>query len=85
MMTHTARIEVQNPFCQGCLVCIKNKLQSIEEVNNISLYPKNSLVIFNYMRATKLSEVLNVLSEIGYPEKGERESKLQFSKSICSC
>jgi hypothetical protein len=84
-MTYTARIEVQNPFCQGCLVGIKNKLQCIDEVNNISLYPKNSLVIFNYMKATKLSEVLNVLSEIGYPEKGERESELQFPEDICSC
>ena len=84
-MTHTARIEVQNPFCQRCLDGIKNKLQGIDDVINVNLYPKSSLVIFNFIKATKLSEVLNVLSEIGYPEKGERESKLEPSKPNCSC
>jgi len=82
-MTYTARIEVQKSFCNGCLVSIKKELQEVEQIMNISLYPKHSLITFSFMKADKLSEVLNVLSKIGYPEKGERKNHLEDLESIC--
>ncbi|RZN84619.1 MAG: hypothetical protein EVB11_00790 [Winogradskyella sp.] len=83
-MTSTAKIEVQQSFCNSCSVCIKKELQVIENVKNVRLYPKESLIIFNFIKADKLSAVLNVLSRLGYPEKGERIEK-EFSKSLCRC
>jgi len=84
-MTATARIEVQQQFCNNCSVCIKKELQGIEEVENIRLYPKDSLITFNFAKANKLSMALNILSKMGYPEKGERIQENQFLKSICKC
>jgi len=80
----TARIEVQQRFCDGCSVCIKNELQEIDDINNVRLYPKESLITFNFTKAYKLSTVLNRLSEIGYYEVGETASKQQLLE-ICSC
>lgn len=83
--TNLARIEVQRRFCNHCSSTIKNELKKISEVNNIRVYPKESLVTFNFTRALKLATALNILSEIGYPEKGERNKKKQFSTVPCGC
>ncbi|GGI56424.1 hypothetical protein [Winogradskyella haliclonae] len=83
-MTSTAKIEVQQRFCKNCSVCIKKELQVIENIKNVRLYPKESLITFNFIKADKLSAALNVLSKLGYPEKGERIEE-EFSKSLCSC
>lgn len=83
-MIATAKIEVQQSFCNNCSVCIKKELQIIEDVKNIRLYPKESLITFNFIKADKLSAVLNTLSKLGYPEKGERVNNV-FQKSLCGC
>ncbi|ULC59875.1 hypothetical protein MBM09_02580 [Flaviramulus sp. BrNp1-15] len=85
MKATIAKIEVQQSFCNNCSVCIKKELQGIDDVNNVRLYPKESLITFNFIKANKLSEALNVLSGIGYPEKGEQIFNAQFSKSVCKC
>ncbi len=85
LATSMARIKVEHPFCNNCSVCIKKELQEIEAITNIRLYPKESLVTFNFIKADKLSTALNILSDIGYPEKGERLFKEQFSNSVCRC
>lgn len=78
-----ARIEVQQRFCESCAFLIKKELQQVGELRNIRLYPKASLITFNFNSANKLSRVLNTLSEIGYSEKGERlNDKCQI---FCSC
>ena len=82
--TVTARIEVQQRFCNKCSMRIKKELQKIDHINHIRLYPKESMVMFNFIKADKLSAVLNTLSEIGYPEKGERINLGKFS-SVCHC
>ena len=84
-MASTARIEVQGRFCKGCSTSIKKKLQLVNDINNIRLYPKESLITFNFFKANKLSIALNVLSEMGYPEKGERIDITQCYKSQCLC
>lgn len=86
MKTQFARIQVQNGFCTRCKSLIAAKLSEIEHVSNIQLFAKESLVVFNFFRANELSDVLNVLSEIGHPEIGERiASPFQLSSKVCSC
>lgn len=84
-MISTARIEVQRPFCDGCSVGIKKELLLIEDISDVRLYPKDSLVTFNFLKINKLSSALNKLSDIGYPEKGERISMKQFNQLECGC
>ncbi|WP_400076556.1 hypothetical protein [Winogradskyella sp. R77965] len=79
-----ARIKVEQRFCNNCSVWIKNELQEIDDVNNVRLYPKESLITFNFTKAYKLSTALNILSEIGYYESGEKVNKEQLQE-ICSC
>lgn len=80
-----ARIEVQQSFCNTCSACIKKKLQDIKDLKNIRLYPRESLITFNFIKANKLSDALNILSEIGYPERGESMSFKQTPRSACQC
>ena len=78
-----AKIEVQQIFCNNCSVSIKKELQKIKDLNNIMLYPKRSLITFNFIKANNLSTVLNTLSEIGYSEKGEQINTEQYLNSTC--
>ncbi|MFK7832048.1 MAG: hypothetical protein AB8B52_02115 [Winogradskyella sp.] len=80
-----AKIHVEQGFCKSCSVGIKMQLQEIEAISNVRLYPKESLVTFNFIKADKLSAALNVLSDIGYPEKGENICSEPFSNTVCSC
>lgn len=84
-MTSTAKIEIQQRFCDNCSVCIKKELQEISDINNVRLYPKESLITFNFIKANKLSMALNTLSEIGYYEKGDKINECKLPKSACAC
>lgn len=83
--TSNAKIELQKRFCESCSLCIKNKLSTIEDINGLELFPDKSLVNFNFTKANILSRVLNILSSVGFPEKGECKSKNKSSNSICKC
>jgi len=86
MKTQLARIQVQNRFCAGCKSTIKAKLAEIKSISNIELYVSDSLVVFNFLKANELSDVLNVLSEMGHPEIGERFNNSNGAVSkICLC
>ncbi len=79
-----ARIKVQQRFCDLCSANIKKELQDIDDVNNVRLYPKQSLIIFNFTKAYKLFTALNILSEIGYYEIGERINRPKMPE-VCNC
>lgn len=84
MITSLARIPVQNTFCKSCIAPIKKKLQEIERIKNIALYPSDSLVVFNFDSANQVSEVLNTLTDLGYPPEGERTNNNDVT-SMCNC
>ncbi|WP_350284461.1 cation transporter [uncultured Croceitalea sp.] len=67
-----ARIPVQRSFCGRCSDRIKEALSAISDISNVNLYPMDALVVFNFVSANEISKVLNVLTELGYPEKGEK-------------
>ena len=86
MKTQLARIQVQNSFCKGCKSAIKAKLSEIKSISNIQLYVNDSLVVFNFLKANEVSDVLNMLSEIGHPEIGERFNTIHKGTSkMCLC
>ena len=80
-----ARIPVQQIFCDNCSVHIKKGLQEITGIANVRLYPKESLVCFNFMTANTLSTALNFLLTIGFTEKGDKTFEEQFSLLSCGC
>lgn len=85
MKHQIARIHVQNNFCESCKSSIQGKLTKIRDVSNVRLYPKESLVVFNFFKANELSDVLNALTEMGYPEKGERINQDIIESKMCLC
>lgn len=86
MKAQLARIPVQNKFCTNCKTFILNKLKEVHHVSNVRLYENESLVVFNFLKANQLSDVLNVLTELGHPEVGEQLNGVYTIKSkLCQC
>lgn len=85
MKSGMAKIEVQNSFCTRCSVKIKIELLKIENITNVYLYPFDSLVVFNFVRANELSTALNTLTALGYPQKGERINMKNYVHPWCKC
>jgi hypothetical protein len=57
----------------------------VQNVSNITLYPADSLVVFNFAKAHQISEVLNTLTALGYPPKGDCIKTENQKKSLCAC
>ena len=81
-----ARVEVQRHFCDNCANAIRHELEHLEGIKNIRLYPRDLLITFNFLKAEHLSSLLNMLSVIGYPERGEHAcDMMKQTKTMCSC
>lgn len=66
-----ARIEVERSFCETCSKVIRQELESLDGIKNLRLYPRDLMITFNFYKAQDLSTLLNKLSFLGYPERGE--------------
>ena len=84
METNLAKIPVQQSFCSSCADTIKAALLKIQDISNVYLYPKDALVVFNFVRANEISQALNVLTAMGYPEEGEIVDN-NSNIPLCSC
>ncbi|NJB70144.1 copper chaperone CopZ [Saonia flava] len=80
-----ATVHVQNAFCQKCSSTIKKELLKIMDITNVYLYPTDSLVVFNFVKANELSTALNILTDLGYPPEGERINSKKPSITACNC
>lgn len=85
METGFARILVQNTFCINCIDHIKTKMMEVQHVSNVNLYPSDSLVVFNFARANQISEVLNTLTSLGHPPKGDYVNTKKSKLRHCRC
>ncbi|WP_422859151.1 hypothetical protein ACOKFD_17870 [Flagellimonas sp. S174] len=84
MKTNIARIPVQRTFCNRCSIKIKDALLNIKDITNVNLYPMESLIVFNFIRANEISKALNVLTELGCPEEGEKVTD-DLNVTFCNC
>jgi len=85
MKTALARIYVEGSFCLNCLPTIKAELLKIDDISNVYMKPRRSLVVFSFVKANEISTAMNLLTSLGYPPKGDRIDKSQIFKSLCSC
>lgn len=83
--TNLARIFVQNRFCSDCITPIKQKILEVKQVKNVMLFPRDSLVVFNFNRANQISEVLNTLVALGYPPEEDAIASASYVKPLCEC
>ena len=56
-----------------------------KNIKNVYLYPNDSLVVFNFNTASQLSQVLNTLTDLGYPEKGDSLTSNKYNTPYCTC
>jgi copper chaperone len=79
----TQEIFVENIKCGGCMTSIKNTLEKIKGIVKVEINldeEKISLTGDQY----QLSEVIDSLNSMGYPQKGEN-SVFKQAKSYVSC
>lgn len=76
-------IEIENLKCNGCASTIKNKLMGIEGVVNVMVNKETETVIVE--GTANRAELVDILSSIGYPEKGKNTlSKKMMSYISCA-
>lgn len=85
MKSGFATVHVQNTFCQRCSSSIKKELLKIIDISNVYLYPMDSLIVFNFIKANELSTALNVLTDLGYPPENERINYNKLPITACIC
>jgi copper chaperone CopZ len=75
-------IEVENIKCSGCMNSIKTALQKVENVTEVSIDKETETITLNSDKDR--SVFLDILSNLGYPEKGHN-TLLHKGKSYVSC
>lgn len=77
-------INIENLKCGGCASTIKKGLLNIEGIQQVEVNVENSVVSIE-MEHNNLDEIKLQLSNMGYPEVGDKNSVLHKAKSFVSC
>lgn len=78
-------ITIQNLKCGGCANTVRNTLEKIEVLKDITIEVDKSTVNFSSHDATIIPLVEKKLLEIGYPPVGSKNSVITKAKSFVSC
>ena len=76
---------IQNLKCGGCESIIINKLSELKGISNITTKLQYATVTFEYETNETVDKVKQLLSKIGYPPFGEKNSLGKKAKSYVSC
>lgn len=77
-------IQIENLKCGGCAATIKKGISAINGVNDVAVDVENSIVTIDSENAN-LVEIKEKLSNLGYPEVGDKNTVLHKAKSFVSC
>ncbi len=81
----TAKIKIENLKCNGCASTITKGLFKFEEIKNVDIDIKNSIVkISFYGEDENIDKYKKKLSALGYPETGNNNT-ISLVKSYVSC
>jgi len=78
-------VHIQNLKCGGCVNTISKKLNSLDDVSEVTIEVEDNSVTFEYSEAHTLDVVKKTLADIGYPEVGEANNLTAKAKSYVSC
>ena len=78
-------VHIQNLKCSGCSNTITKKLNSLDDVSEVTVELEDNSVTFEYSEAHTLDVVKKTLADIGYPEDGEANNLTAKAKSYVSC
>ena len=77
-------IRIENLKCGGCAATIKKGILSIDGVQEVTIDLEESLVSVASEKEN-IEEVKSILSKLGYPEVGDKNTVLHKAKSFVSC
>lgn len=80
----TETILVANVKCNGCATTIKNELQKIEGVSDVTVDKDADSITLSYPDDER-KMIIDRLHELGYPEATEKNGLLLQLKSYASC
>ena len=70
----------ENIKCNGCVKNITEGLEKIADVSNISVDIPSGKVEFDYVGSEKRKFFAQLLSDLGYPEKGTKNKFSIFGR-----
>lgn len=78
-------IEIENLKCHGCANTIKKSIAKMNGITKVEVLfnPESVLIEFDEKLITR-NDILQTLSKLGYPEKGNN-SLIKNMKSYVSC
>ncbi len=78
-------LAIQNLKCAGCGTTIKNKLQSLKGIDEVSVNLENSMVSFSNETDEAFLAVEKMLAKLGYPLARDKNNLGKIAKSYISC
>ena len=80
-----ALLEIQNLKCNGCANTIITKLSDLKGIQDVKVDNETNTVTFDYENQGNLTETIDLLSKLGYPEVGDKNAITTKAKSFVSC
>lgn len=80
-----ATLEIENLKCHGCANSVTKGLLGLESVNEARVELEEGKVWFTYEGESTVEAVIDKLSSLGYPLKGEANDFLKKARSYVSC
>ena len=80
-----ALLEIQNLKCNGCANTIITKLSDLKGIQDVKVDNETNAVTFDYENQGNLTETIDLLSKLGYPEVGDKNAITTKAKSFVSC
>lgn len=77
-------IKIENLKCGGCASTIKKGLLSLENINEVDVDVEKSIVSIT-SEVENLELIKEKLSNLGYPEVGDKNTIIHKAKSFVSC
>jgi len=68
---------IQNLKCGGCVSTIINRLSEFKNIKSVTVKLQYATVTFEHEMKADIEEVKHMLSKIGYPPFGERNSLIK--------
>lgn len=78
-------VHIQNLKCGGCVNTISKRLNTLDDVSEVTVEVEDNSVTFEYTETHTLDVVKRALAEIGYPEDGDANTLTTKAKSFVSC
>lgn len=78
------QIQVENIKCGGCMNTITTALLKNQDVEQVEIDKETETISIEAKESTQCSTLVNLLSKLGYPEKGQNDF-MHKAKSYVSC